>query len=72
MATQIGMIVGVETGRIYATVQPDRNVQLDNPRYLLMHVENEEKLMMVKVLETDFVGVETDLDRQALVEARRP
>lgn len=36
MNTQVGLVCGAITGKIYAVINPDDDAELDNPRWLLI------------------------------------
>lgn len=44
----IGLIVGAQTRRVYAVVNPEFDIELDNPRHLLLQNEQKEGVTMIK------------------------
>lgn len=72
MSAFIGVIVGGETGQIYAVVNPDDDAELDNPRLLLLRVAGGEPMRMVRVPRGDYMGALSMEDVAKLVERLSP
>lgn len=55
MNTFVGLVCGALTGKVYAVINPDEDEELDNPRWLLIKIEQgqREPILLVKIeLET--------------------
>lgn len=70
MSKWIGVIIGSESHEMLATIVPDNEAQLDNPRWLLMHKSDNEPIRMVKMLYEDFANYMDEQDRKALIAAK--
>jgi hypothetical protein len=55
MQDYIGVIISANSNTIVAVINPDDDVELDNPRLLLIQ-GTKEPLMMVKVPRGDYMG----------------
>ena len=57
MASQwVGVLRGVLSKRIYAVINPDDDVELDNPRFLLMQNEEKEPVALIRVSRGEYMG----------------
>lgn len=69
MATQVGLVTGATTGKVWAVINPDDDMELDNPRFLLIQIAEaaREPLVMVKVALIDYMAFEqpSDLEQAA-------
>lgn len=69
MATQVGLVTGATTGKVWAVINPDDDTELDNPRFLLIQIAEavREPLVMVKVALTEYMAFEqpSDLEQSA-------
>lgn len=72
MATMVGLVTGATTGKVYAVINPDEDAQLDNPRYLLIQIEEaqREPLTMVKVPLAEYMGLKAPADLQRTARTR--
>jgi hypothetical protein len=58
MAENVGVICGATTGTVYAVVNPDDDSELDNPRWLLIQIEEakREPLTLVRIDTASFMA----------------
>lgn len=52
--TQIGLIVGAETNRVYSLVNPDDDGDLDDPRHLQLTNKRGEPVKLVRIQRSQF------------------
>jgi len=64
----VGVIVGGDSGEIYAVINPDTDRQLNNPRFWLLQNSYGEPTKLVKVPRDDYMKAESlaDLLRQIM------
>lgn len=54
-ANFIGVVRGANTGIVYAVINPDDDVELDNPRHLLLQNEAKEPVTLLRVPRGDYM-----------------
>lgn len=66
MATQVGLVTGATTGKVWAVINPDDDSELDNPRYLLIQIAEalREPLVMVKIELSEYMTFKGPSDMQ--------
>lgn len=71
MATQVGLVTGATTGKVWAVINPDDDTELDNPRYLLIQIAEalREPLVMVKVSLDEYMAFKQPSDLQEAAQA---
>jgi hypothetical protein len=67
----IGVIVGGDSGEIYAVINPDTDRQLFNPRFWLLQNSYGEPVKLVRVLREDYMAADSIADLLREVQ-RRP
>jgi len=68
MASQnIGVVIGANSGTVYAVVNPDDDSELDNPRWLLIRGETE-AMRLILVPRGDYEGALSMADVAQLVD----
>jgi len=68
MADYIGLLVGANTDRVYAVINPDHDHELENPRHLLIQNEEKEPVRLIKVARGDYHNTLTFKDVQELAD----
>jgi hypothetical protein len=66
----IGVLRGVLSKRIYAVINPDDDVQLDNPRFLLIQNEEMEPVRLIRIPREDYMTATSMDDVARLSDAR--
>ena len=58
MAENVGLICGAITGQIYAVINPDDDSELDNPRWLLIQVQTDQRepVLLLRVALADYMA----------------
>jgi hypothetical protein len=69
MSAWIGVLIGVESKRIYAVINPDDDTELDSPRWWLIQNELKEPVRLIRIGREDYMAA-LSMDDVAVIVAR--
>jgi hypothetical protein len=68
MSNWIGVLIGVESKRIYAVINPDDDTELDSPRWWLIQNELKEPVRLIRIDRGDYMAALSMDDVAVIVE----